>query len=144
MLIKSAEFWINKGFIFNLKLPQQEVFFYIKQNYIFNFIKIYFNFIKNNITFVKIKAMKLPIICPSCDHTLNVSQMKCPDCSTNVNGDYELPVFLKLSREEQDFILNFFLSSGSIKEMAKQAELSYPTMRNKMDDLIQKIDQLKK
>jgi len=49
---------------------------------------------------------------------------------------------MKLSREEQDFILNFFLSSGSIKEMAKQAEISYPTMRNKMDDLIFKIKEL--
>lgn len=88
--------------------------------------------------------MKLPIICPSCDHTLQVSQMKCADCGTQVNGDYELPVFLKLSRDEQDFLMNFFLSSGSIKEMAKQAELSYPTMRNKVDDLITKISQLKK
>lgn len=87
--------------------------------------------------------MKLPIICPSCDHTLNVSQMKCPKCTTEVNGDYELPVILKLNRDEQEFILNFFLSSGSIKEMAKQADLSYPTMRNKMDDLIQKINLLK-
>lgn len=86
--------------------------------------------------------MKLPIICPSCDHTLNVSQMKCPACETQVNGNYELPVLLKLSRDDQDFILNFFLSSGSIKEMAKQAELSYPTMRNKMDDLIQKVKKL--
>lgn len=118
--------------------------FYFKSKIIFNFIQNYFNFIQNNITFVKKKLMKLPIICPSCDHTLNVSQMQCPDCGTNVNGDYELPVFLKLNRDEQDFILNFFLSSGSIKEMAKQAELSYPTMRNKMDDLIKKIDQLKK
>lgn len=86
--------------------------------------------------------MKLPIICPSCDHTLHVSQMKCPDCNTEVNGNYELPVLLKLARDEQEFILNFFLSSGSIKEMAKQAELSYPTMRNKMDDLIEKIKRL--
>lgn len=86
--------------------------------------------------------MKLPIVCPSCDHTLNVSQMKCPSCETNVNGNYELPVLLKLSRDDQDFILNFFLSSGSIKEMAKQAELSYPTMRNKMDDLIDKVKKL--
>lgn len=83
--------------------------------------------------------MKLPIFCPSCDHNLNVSQMKCPDCGTLVHGDYELPTLLQLSREEQDFILNFFLSSGSIKEMAKQAQLSYPTMRNKMDDLIDKV-----
>ncbi|AZA82784.1 hypothetical protein C1637_23405 [Chryseobacterium lactis] len=87
--------------------------------------------------------MKLPIVCPSCDHTLNVSQMTCSNCKTEVNGDYELPVLLKLNREEQDFVLSFFLSSGSIKEMAKQAGLSYPTMRNKMDDLINKITQLK-
>lgn len=87
--------------------------------------------------------MKLPIICPSCESSLNVSQMKCGNCDTTVNGDYDLPLYLKLSREEQDFILNFFLSSGSIKEMAKQADLSYPTMRNKMDDLIQKIEVLK-
>jgi len=97
------------------------------------------------VMFVKIiNKMKLPILCPSCDHTLNVSQMKCPDCATEVNGNYELPVLLKLSREEQNFILNFFLSSGSIKEMGKQAELSYPTMRNKMDVLIEKVKQHKK
>lgn len=88
--------------------------------------------------------MKLPIVCPSCDHTLNVSRMQCPNCNTEVSGNYELPVLLKMNREDQDFILNFFLSSGSIKEMAKQAELSYPTMRNRMDDLIEKIHQLKK
>lgn len=85
---------------------------------------------------------KLPTVCPSCDNALIVSQMKCPDCNTEVSGVYELPLYLKLTREEQEFILNFFLSSGSIKEMAKQAELSYPTMRNKMDDLIEKIKQL--
>ena len=87
--------------------------------------------------------MKIPILCPSCDNSLNVSQMKCNHCDTTVNGNYDLPLYLQLSREEQDFILEFFLSSGSIKEMAKQAELSYPTMRNKMDDLIEKIKQLK-
>ena len=86
--------------------------------------------------------MKLPIICPSCESALNVSQMKCNHCETLVNGNYELPLYMKLSREEQDFILNFFLSSGSIKEMAKLAEISYPTMRNKMDDLIFKIKEL--
>ncbi|PQA97168.1 hypothetical protein B0A69_03785 [Chryseobacterium shigense] len=87
--------------------------------------------------------MKLPTVCPSCDSTLNVSQMKCPSCKTEVSGDYELPVLLKLNREEQEFVVNFLLSSGSIKEMAKQAGLSYPTMRNKMDDLITKVGQLK-
>ncbi len=87
--------------------------------------------------------MKLPVICPSCESALRVSQMKCESCSTEVNGNYDLPLFLKLTKDEQDFILAFFLSSGSIKEMAKQAGNSYPTMRNKMDDLIEKIERLK-
>lgn len=88
--------------------------------------------------------MKLPVICPSCENSLRVSQMKCEHCLTDVNGNYDLPLYLKLNRDEQDFILAFFMSSGSIKEMAKQAGNSYPTMRNKMDDLIEKIIQLKK
>lgn len=87
--------------------------------------------------------MKLPIFCPSCENTLNVSQMKCNDCGTEVSGNYEMPLFLKLNREEQQFIMDFFLASGSIKEMAKQAGNSYPTMRNKMDDMIEKIKNLK-
>lgn len=86
--------------------------------------------------------MKLPIVCPSCDSQLKVSQMKCSSCDTLISGSFDLPVLLRLNKEEQEFILNFFLSSGSIKEMARQAELSYPTMRNKMDDLIEKITKL--
>lgn len=88
--------------------------------------------------------MKLPIICPSCENTLNVSRLKCGNCGTEVNGDYTLPLYLKLSAEEQNFIMDFFLASGSIKEMAKQAGTSYPTMRNRMDDMIDKIKNLQK
>jgi hypothetical protein len=104
------------------------------------FIKNIFNFVKQNFNFIK---MKLPVNCPSCENLLRVSQMKCDQCQTDVNGNYELPLYFKLTRDEQEFILDFFLSSGSIKEMAKQAGNSYPTMRNKMDDLIEKINQLK-
>jgi hypothetical protein len=86
--------------------------------------------------------MKLPVVCPSCESSLKVSQMKCGNCETLISGSYDLPVLARLSSEEQDFILNFFLSSGSIKEMARQADLSYPTMRNKMDDLIEKVKKL--
>ncbi|MCD2426136.1 DUF2089 domain-containing protein [Niabella pedocola] len=86
--------------------------------------------------------MKLPIYCPSCENPLKVSQLKCDACNTQVNGNYELPLYLKLSRDEQDFIMEFFLASGSIKEMSKQAGISYPTMRNKMDDMIEKIKKM--
>jgi hypothetical protein len=83
--------------------------------------------------------MRLPTVCPSCDQPLQVSQLKCGSCETLISGTFDLPILARLSVEEQEFILQFFLSSGSIKEMARLAEISYPTMRNKMDDLIEKI-----
>lgn len=85
---------------------------------------------------------KLPIACPSCSGSLHVSQLTCPSCSTEVSGNYPLPVLLSIPAEEQAFILQFFLTSGSLKEMASQMGISYPTVRNRLDDLIQKIKQL--
>ncbi|MCR9183075.1 MAG: DUF2089 domain-containing protein [Flavobacteriaceae bacterium] len=85
---------------------------------------------------------KLPIHCPACEAALKVSQLLCESCSTSVNGTFSLPLFLKLQNDEQDFILKFLLNSGSLKEMAKQMNISYPTLRNKLDDLIEKIKQM--
>jgi len=85
---------------------------------------------------------KLPIHCPSCSETLNVSQLSCSHCHTGISGNYALPVLLQLTEEEQQFVLAFFLSSGSLKEMALQMGNSYPTVRNKLDDMIEKVKAL--
>lgn len=82
---------------------------------------------------------KIPASCPSCDHILNVTSLQCPQCTTTVNGNYRLPLIINLSRDEQDFILDFFKESGKLNLMAKQLNVSYPTLRNKLDDLIDKI-----
>ena len=88
--------------------------------------------------------LKLPKQCPSCENSLSVTQLTCSHCATSVAGNYPLPLLLQLSEEEQNFILQFFLSSGSLKEMASQMGNSYPTVRNKLDDIISKINHLKK
>lgn len=44
-----------------------------------------------------------------------------------------------LDDEDLSFIKNFILSSGSLKEIAKQYEVTYPTVRLRLDRLIQKI-----
>lgn len=82
---------------------------------------------------------KLPIICPSCDHTLSVSQLTCSHCSTTISGDYLLPLFLRLNSEEQLFVMNFITSGGSLKTMASTLGKSYPTVRNMLDDIIEKL-----
>lgn len=87
--------------------------------------------------------MKLPIHCPSCEQELTVSKLTCNTCHTEVIGKYKLPVYNQLDVEEQEFIIQFLLSSGSLKEMANHLNKSYPTVRNKLDDLINKIKILK-
>lgn len=46
---------------------------------------------------------------------------------------------INLDDEDIAFIKRFILSSGSLKEIAKQYEVTYPTVRLRLDKLIQKI-----
>ncbi len=87
---------------------------------------------------------KLPVICPSCNAELKVHSLSCDSCQTTINGSFELPLLIKLEQKEQDFIIAFVKSSGSLKIMAQELKLSYPTVRNMLDDLINKIVELKK
>jgi len=82
----------------------------------------------------------LPTYCPSCQTQLKVKKLMCEHCQTEVNGSYELPMLALLSPEDQKFILSFVKSSGSLKEMALQMNLSYPTVRNLLNDIIERIE----
>lgn len=46
---------------------------------------------------------------------------------------------VNLDEEDLAFIKKFILASGSLKEIAKQYEVTYPTVRLRLDRLIQKI-----
>ena len=85
--------------------------------------------------------MILPTICPSCLSQLKVNKLNCEQCSTEVSGLYDLPPVTRLSKDEQEFILQFIKCSGSLKDMAKYLKLSYPTVRNILDEIILKIIQ---
>ncbi len=55
--------------------------------------------------------------------------------------DTQLPKWLSvLSEEELHFIKRFVLASGSLKDLAKQYQVSYPTLRIRLDRLIDKIN----
>ena len=74
---------------------------------------------------------------------MKVKSLYCDACDTTITGSFSLPLFLKLESREQDFIMKFVQNSGSLKQMAKTLKLSYPTVRNMLDDLIGKISKLK-
>ncbi len=90
--------------------------------------------------FIKHMQKKLPHKCPSCEALLQVSALTCEQCETVVSGKFDLPALAQLSITEQSFILDFVKSSGSLKEMAQKLGLSYPSVRNLLDDIILKLE----
>lgn len=86
----------------------------------------------------------LPTSCPSCHAHLKVKSLKCESCETEVTGLYTLPVLARLSDDDQQFVLRFVKNSGSLKEMASELKLSYPTVRNMLNEIIERIKNYEK
>lgn len=53
-----------------------------------------------------------------------------------VGADHPLK---RLTHEDQDMIVTFVLASGSIKDLARAYGVSYPTMRGRLNDLIERL-----
>jgi hypothetical protein len=85
---------------------------------------------------------RLPTHCPACQRRLVVKKLLCEGCGTEIDGLFELPTLGQLSVDDQGFILQFVKASGSLKEMARLLKLSYPTVRNYLDDLIARCEAL--
>ena len=81
----------------------------------------------------------LPSICPACNSQLKVKSLVCEQCQTEIQGQYELPPLAKISPDDQAFVLEFIKASGSLKQMAKLLKLSYPTVRNRLDEIIERV-----
>lgn len=83
--------------------------------------------------------MELPNHCPSCPGDLEVTALRCPSCGTEVGGAFPLPPLLRLSAEDLAFVHDFVRASGSLKELAKQYGRSYPTIRNRLNEIIREL-----
>jgi len=79
---------------------------------------------------------RLPTTCPSCGAQLEISELHCATCGTTVRGSYPLDRFAALSVEEEQFLLTFLAARGNLKEVQDRLDLSYPTVRNRLDKVL--------
>jgi hypothetical protein len=82
---------------------------------------------------------RLPVSCPSCSGKLAVKRLFCDQCQTEVEGLYGLPPLAALAPDDQEFLLQFIKTSGSLKDVATLLKVSYPTVRNRLDEIINKL-----
>ena len=81
---------------------------------------------------------KYPVIseCPVCHHDLIVESLDCEYCGTRLEGRFTLSKFNYLDTEKLYFIEVFVKNRGNIKAVEKEMDLSYPTIKKMLDDVI--------
>ena len=77
--------------------------------------------------------------CPSCGGDLEIAEVRCTRCETQVRARYRPCDFCRLTDEQATFLRLFVVSRGNLTEMEKRLGVSYPTVRAKLDEVIERI-----
>ncbi len=80
-----------------------------------------------------------PSRCPVCHSELEVSRLHCPSCDTTIDGRFTGGPFAHLTAEHLDFIVTFVRCEGRINRMEQELGLSYPTIRNRLHEVIRAL-----
>jgi hypothetical protein len=72
---------------------------------------------------------------------MTVSRMTCHGCGISVDAAFPTPRLANLPAEHQRFIEIFVLAGGNLKQIAEQAGVSYPTVRSRLDKIIDSLRQ---
>jgi hypothetical protein len=69
-----------------------------------------------------------------------IEQVKLVKRGISIKGGFELPPLSRLTLEDQIFIVAFIRSHGSIKDMEELFDVSYPTVKNRLNRISQMLE----
>ncbi|NLD72272.1 MAG: DUF2089 domain-containing protein [Chloroflexi bacterium] len=78
--------------------------------------------------------------CPVCEGVMDVARLYCPACDTSIEGRFALGRFWRLNAEQLAFAEIFIRCEGKITRVEEVLGISYPTVRNRLNDLIRALD----
>jgi hypothetical protein len=77
--------------------------------------------------------------CPSCNGDLTAARLVCPACAISIEGEFGFPALLRLNRAQLDFVEVFLKNRGIIREVERELGVSYPTVRARLDEVIEAL-----
>ena len=77
--------------------------------------------------------------CPVCKDELVVTRLHCSSCDTMIEGRFFSGPFSNLSREQMEFVEVFVRCEGKITRVESELKLSYPTIRNRLHEVIRAL-----
>ena len=81
----------------------------------------------------------LPTTCPICGETPVVTRVWCRACDTSLEGRFALGALAGLSKEQLGFVQTFVRCEGKFTRMEGELGLSYPTLRNRLHEVIRAL-----
>ncbi len=81
----------------------------------------------------------LPTRCPLCGGEVTVTRIYCRDCDTTIEGRFSGGPFSQLTPEQLGFVETFIRCEGKITRMEIELGLSYPTIRNRLLEVIRAL-----
>lgn len=73
------------------------------------------------------------------DEPIIIERVRMPDKDISIEGSFDLPPLAKLPMEDQVFVAAFVRSHGSIKQMERLFGVSYPTIKNRLNRISEKL-----
>src|SRR5919199_702495 len=77
--------------------------------------------------------------CPMCEAELMVTHLRCDRCGTGLEGTFRLSKFGRLPREQLRFVEVFVKNRGVIRDVERELNISYPTVRSRLDEVIRAL-----
>lgn len=77
--------------------------------------------------------------CPICGGNIEVTEFKCCSCESTIRGSFKLCKFCQLPKEQLEFAEIFIKNRGNIKEIERELGISYPTVKGKLDSLVESL-----
>lgn len=74
--------------------------------------------------------------CPFCGGEMIVTRLHCNDCDTSIEGRFSGGYFSQLTPEQFKFLETFIRCEGKFTRMETELNLSYPTLRNRLQEVI--------
>ena len=80
--------------------------------------------------------------CPVCGGQLAVTHLRCGSCETELSGEFSANEFARLPQDKLEFLRTFMACRGNLKEVEAALGISYPTVRGRLDQLIEALGML--
>lgn len=74
--------------------------------------------------------------CPVCNNELRISTLYCSECGLELKNDFEMSAFDRLPAEQYSFLIEFLRNQGNLKSLQKSMNISYPTAKKKLMELL--------